>query len=66
MINFFCVFLRAGSLLGKRPEVNRLLGSLAVDVSKNRDLLGWKPPVSVEDGLKETMQWFLKEKSVNH
>ena len=52
----------AGSLLGKRPEVERLCGSLAVDISKNRDLLGWTPPVSVEDGLKETVQWFLKEK----
>jgi UDP-4-keto-D-QuiNAc 4-reductase len=51
----------AGSLLGKRPEVERLLGSLAVDISKDWKLLGWTPPVSVEDGLRETMQWFLSE-----
>ena len=51
----------AGSLLGKRAEVDRLLGSLAVDISKNKERLGWTPPVSVEDGLKETVQWFLAE-----
>ena len=56
----------AGSLLGKRPEVDRLCGSLALDISKARKLLGWNPPVSAEDGLKETVEWFLKEKSSNH
>jgi UDP-glucose 4-epimerase len=56
----------AGSVLGKRAQVDRLLGSLAVDISKGRKLLGWTPPVSVEDGLKETVRWFLKEESSNH
>jgi len=50
----------AGCLLGKRAAVDRLLGSLAVDISKNKELLGWIPPVSVEDGLRETVEWFLK------
>ncbi len=51
----------AGSFLGKRAEVDRLCGSLAVSIAKNRNLLGWTPPVSVEDCLKETMEWFLSE-----
>jgi UDP-glucose 4-epimerase len=51
----------AGTLLGKRAEVDRLLGSLAVDISKARKLLGWTPPLSVEDGLKETVEWLLSE-----
>jgi nucleoside-diphosphate-sugar epimerase len=51
----------AGGLLGKRAEVKRLCGSLAVSIAKNRDLLGWTPPVSVESGLKETVEWFLSE-----
>ena len=39
-------------LLGKRAEVDRLLGSLVVDSSKARDLLGWKPVVSMDKQLK--------------
>lgn len=39
------------SLLGKRAVAQRLLGSLQVDISKARDLLGWEPPLSLEEGL---------------
>ncbi len=52
----------AGALLGRRGQVNRLLDSLAVDISKNRELLGWSPPVSVEDGMKKTADWYLSNK----
>lgn len=38
-------------LLGKRNTAYRLLGSLQVDISKARNLLGWEPPISVEEGL---------------
>jgi nucleoside-diphosphate-sugar epimerase len=45
--------LQAGaSLLGKGDVVQRLCGNLQVDISKARDLLGWVPPVSVQEGLK--------------
>ena len=44
--------LQAGaSLLGKSDAVRRLCGNLQVDISKARSLLGWVPPVSVEEGL---------------
>lgn len=39
-------------LLGKKAVAQRLLGSLQVDISKARNLLGWEPPLSVEDGLR--------------
>lgn len=39
-------------LLGKKAIAQRLLGSLQVDISKTREVLGWEPPVSVEEGLK--------------
>lgn len=40
------------ALLGKRAVAQRVLGSLQVDISKARNLLGWEPPLSVEEGLR--------------
>jgi UDP-glucose 4-epimerase len=57
--------LKAGAgLLGRRDMAQRLCGSLQVDISKARTLLGWNPPISVEDGLSRTAQGFLHEKTV--
>jgi len=48
--------LQAGaSLLGKGDAVQRLCGNLQVDISKARSLLGWVPPLSVEEGLRRAM-----------
>jgi nucleoside-diphosphate-sugar epimerase len=43
------------ALLGKSDLVRRLCGSLQVDISKSRDLLGWKPRVSVDEGLRRAV-----------
>ena len=48
----------AGKLTGKNGAVNRLTGSLTVDSSKIRRELGWVPPFTMEEGLKETAEWF--------
>ena len=40
------------TLLGKKAMAQRLLGSLQVDISKTCELLDWKPPYTVEEGLK--------------
>lgn len=40
-------------LLRKRPVAERLLGSLVVDGSKARELLGWRPVVSMDEQLKK-------------
>jgi len=42
--------------------VNRLLGSLSIDSSKIRIELNWKPPFSMEEGLKKTADWYLQAK----
>jgi nucleoside-diphosphate-sugar epimerase len=48
--------LQAGALLlGKGDAVQRLCGNLQVDMSKARSLLGWVPPVTVEEGLRRAM-----------
>jgi len=53
--------LKTGAaLLGKRDIAQRLLGSLQVDICKARNLLGWTPPVSVDDALKKTAQYYLE------
>lgn len=43
-------------LLGKSSIAQRLLGSLQVDISKTCTLLNWKPPVSVDEGLRRAVQ----------
>ncbi|MGA7981018.1 MAG: SDR family oxidoreductase [Chromatiaceae bacterium] len=50
---------RAGRLLGRDDTVARLLDSLQVDSGKATLLLGWKPAVSVEEGLRRTAAWYL-------
>ena len=48
------------SLLGKKAMTQRLLGSLQVDIAKNRELLDWQPPLTVEQGL---ARCFVSEKN---
>lgn len=52
---------RAGRLLGKGPEMERLLGSLAVDSRAMREELGWTPPFSMEAGLAKTVECYRAE-----
>ena len=48
------------TLVGKRAIAQRLCGNLQVDISKTRDLLGWTPPVSVDEALRQTAQAYLQ------
>lgn len=49
-------------LIGKRAAATRLLGNLQVDISKTKDVLDWSPPVSVDEGLRETADWYLSQR----
>lgn len=49
----------AASLLGKGEFAQRLCGSLRVDISKARTLLGWSPPLGVDEGLRRAAADFL-------
>ena len=46
-------------LLGKTSIAQRLCGSLQVDINKTRDMLGWSPPVTVDEALRQTAAHFL-------
>ncbi len=44
----------ASNIAGKSNFYQRLCGSLQIDISKSRQILGWTPPVSVDVGLRRT------------
>jgi len=48
--------LKLGARLrGKQAMAQRLCGNLQVDISKAREMLGWTPPVSVDEGLRRAV-----------
>lgn len=52
----------AARLLGKGAITQRLCGSLQVDIEKTRGMLGWTPPVTVDEALRETARHFLAQR----
>jgi nucleoside-diphosphate-sugar epimerase len=50
------VLQMGAKFIGKVDAMQRLCGNLQVDISKSRRLLGWKPPVSVDLGLRQSME----------
>jgi nucleoside-diphosphate-sugar epimerase len=44
------------TLIGKKGFAQRLLGSLQVDISKARSVLGWQPPLTVAEGLAKAVE----------
>ena len=50
MLKFLGLFLKRGG------EINRLIGSLRIDNSYTKDILNWKPPISVEEGIRRMVQ----------
>lgn len=49
------VLKSVATLLGKQDSVRRLCTDLRVDISKARDVLGWIPPVTMEEGLRRSI-----------
>ncbi|CAI2299393.1 TPA: UDP-glucose 4-epimerase family protein [Vibrio parahaemolyticus] len=52
----------AGKLFGKSDVVDRLIGSLQVDITHTKETLDWIPPQSLEEGFRETAQALLNSK----
>ena len=45
-----------GFIIRKQSEMQRLIGSLRVDINYTKKILNWRPPVSVEDSFKRMFQ----------
>ena len=57
LFSFPSYILKLASLLiGKKNEMDRLLGSLQIDSLHTRKVLNWVPPVSVEEGIRRMVQ----------
>ncbi len=52
------LFELVGKLSGKSAVIDRLVGSLQVDITHTCKTLDWQPPYSVENGFKETVKGF--------
>ena len=51
--------LKLGATVLNKPGIyQRLCGSLQLDITKTRQLLGWTPPMSVDDGLRRAAEGF--------
>ena len=47
--------LKLGAIIVNRPDLyQRLCSSLCLDISKTNRLLDWKPPITVDEGLRRT------------
>ncbi|MBU0694678.1 MAG: hypothetical protein KKC11_08460 [Candidatus Omnitrophica bacterium] len=51
-----CILKALCKIAGKGEELEKLTGSLLVDSSKIRNLLGWRPPRTMEEGIRETVR----------
>ncbi|MCX4044463.1 UDP-glucose 4-epimerase family protein [Aeromonas veronii] len=52
----------AGKLFNKSDVIDRLTGSLQVDIHHTKETLNWMPPQSLQAGFKQTAQAFLESK----
>jgi nucleoside-diphosphate-sugar epimerase len=57
-IPVFCLIF-IFKLLGRSNARMRICSSLKVDIKKTKELLGWNPVISVEDGLIQCAEYFL-------
>lgn len=56
--------LEAGAAaLGKRDVVRRLCGSLQIDIRRTREVLGWSPPLGMDQALQKAALHFMQHRS---
>jgi len=52
---------RVGALTGRQALVTQLCGSLQLDIAATRERLDWSPPLSVDESLRRTVEWFMTD-----
>jgi nucleoside-diphosphate-sugar epimerase len=48
-----------GSISGHNAETAKIIGSFSVDTSKIGERLQWRPPYAFEEGIHETVKWYM-------
>lgn len=51
----------AAAILGKASVAQRLCDNLQVDIAKTKEMLNWTPPLSLDEGLQVTADWYLSK-----
>ena len=51
-----------GRLLGKKEAMQRLVGSLSLDIKAIQTELGWAPPYTPEIAMARTIEWYRRQK----
>lgn len=51
------------ALVGQQAAAQRICGSLQVNIDKNRDMLGWVPPITVDRAMRETARYYLDKQT---
>jgi UDP-glucose 4-epimerase len=57
------LFSIAGKVLGKSAVIDRLCGSLQVEINNTKDTLNWQPPYTIEQGFAATAKYFNEQHS---
>lgn len=52
------IIILIASLVRRKSTAQRLCGTLQVDIDKNRRLLNWQPPLSLDDGIAIVANYF--------
>jgi nucleoside-diphosphate-sugar epimerase len=50
------------SLIGKKKSFDKAINSLRIDNSKTCEILKWSPILSLDEGLKKTVRWYLSNR----
>jgi len=50
LLNFF------SQIFGRKKEIDQLVRSLVIDISYTKAILNWKPPISIEEGIKRMVK----------